>query len=111
MATEKIEDLQTKLQLKIKKCKEEIEKRTKICINLIKDQENEDWKLECLTYKFQHMHPNHPEYKDIEKEKINLEKSRENYEKTVRQIHFERYEIEKEKKYYQSELSQIININ
>ena len=111
MDIQKMEDLQTKMQEKIKKCEEEIEKYRNICIAMMKDQENDDYELERLTYKFHHMHPNHPEYRDIEAQKHLLQESRKKYEKTVREIYFKQDDIARKLRCYQSELSQIININ
>ena len=111
MDIQKIEDLQTKMQEKIKKCKEEIEKYSNICIAMMKDQENDDYELERLSYKFQHMHPYHPEYRIIEQQKNILQQNRKNYEKTVREIHLKQDDIRRKLRCYQSELSQIININ
>ena len=100
-------DLQINLQNKIKQCKDELQLKEYICLAMMKKQEDNDWKLECITSQYNRTSLFHPNYKKIKIRKDILEQKRENYEKTVGKIYSEQAAIKREIKNYEFVLTQI----
>ena len=102
------EDLQTRLQRKIKECYKALKQRGELCNKLIKIKEVDEEELNTL--KNNNLHPDDPKYQQIEKDKYDLEESCKNAKKAIKQIFDESTEISKQCKEYESELSRIIKI-
>ena len=103
LSPDHIKELQSNLQIKIKRCKKIIEQKRKLRATLQKMKDTDEWAL-CGLYTHHYIHKNDPKYQDIENDKCNLEESCENAKLAIAQLLHEENELSEHLKQLQTKL-------